>query len=66
MALIGEVDKMKTGITLNKRIIKDSFVESSEAQLNGTSCLRVVKGQEKLNDYDENTYAKIVIFTTGR
>ena len=60
MALIGEADKMKTGITLNKRIIKDSFVESSEAQLNGTSCLRVVKGQEKLNDYDENTYAKIV------
>ncbi len=50
----------QVSINLQKDRIKDNYVESSYTRVDGCECLRVVKGREKLNDYDENTYAKIV------
>lgn len=39
--------------------IKESFVHTSVTELDGKPCLRVTKHEDKLNEYDENTYAKV-------
>ena len=39
--------------------IQESYVHASVADLDGQTCLRVTKHEAKLNDYDENTYAKV-------
>lgn len=34
-------------------------VEANQVKFDGYNCIRVVKGPQKLNEYDENTFAKI-------
>ena len=40
--------------------LKESFVHTDIVMFDGDECVRVVKHEDKLNDYDENTYAKII------